>query len=510
MIKKLLPQSIRSRILFTLIALILTTLAGGMATVWYAESIGSLFNTVIDRDIVSFENAEELETALAMQKGITTYFFQDGNPDWLKQLDQYQRIFEEKLKKTREYARTEAIWGILNKIESEYLRYKSIRQEVIHLFQTGKKESGIILLQENRGRFLIIHDLCEQYKEIHRKNIVQAREKGQLRTRYINAAALIAIQIVIMTGALLAYVLFKQILGPIRRLTLETGPGGHQTPISNEVSVLSNQVHSLIEDVDQTQNQLARSQEHLVQSEKWAMTGKLAAGIAHSIRNPLTSVKIRLFSMGRAVDLSPTMREDLEVISEEIDHIESIVRSFLEFSRPPKLTMQKISPSDVVDMALRLLQHRLESHGVKVELVRERPLPEIWADPDQLKEVLVNLLVNASEMMVHGGVIRILEKEEEGGPTGRLLVLYVTDNGPGIPQSIQENIFQPFFSTKEEGTGLGLSIASRIVEKHKGTLTLRSQEGEGATFIISLPFIENNSEFGVKSEEKPFVVQGLT
>ena len=75
MIKKLLPQSIRSRILFTLIALILTTLAGGMATVWYAESIGSLFNTVIDRDIVSFENAEELETALAMQKGFTTYFF---------------------------------------------------------------------------------------------------------------------------------------------------------------------------------------------------------------------------------------------------------------------------------------------------------------------------------------------------------------------------------------------------------------------------------------------------
>jgi signal transduction histidine kinase len=243
----------------------------------------------------------------------------------------------------------------------------------------------------------------------------------------------------------------------------------------------------LIEDVDQTQNKLVRSQEHLAQSEKWAMTGKLAAGVAHSIRNPLTSVKIRLFSMGRAANVSPALKEDFEVISEEIGHIETIVRSFLEFSRPPKLTVQKISPSDVVDTALRLLQHRLESYGVTVELIREKPLAEIWADPDQLKEVLFNLLINACEMMINGGVIRIFEKEEEGGPLGRLVYISVSDNGPGIPESIQENVFQPFFSTKEEGTGLGLSIASRIVEKHGGSLRLRSPEGAGATFMITLP-----------------------
>jgi signal transduction histidine kinase len=145
----------------------------------------------------------------------------------------------------------------------------------------------------------------------------------------------------------------------------------------------------------------------------------------------------------------------------------------------------------VVDLSLRLLQHRLESCGVKVELVRKNPLPEIWADPDQLKEILVNLLVNACEMMVKGGVIRIMEEEEDGGPLGRSVRLVISDNGPGIPESIQESIFQPFFSTKEEGTGLGLSIASRVVENHGGTLTLRSQEGEGATFVISLPNEEN-------------------
>ncbi len=493
--------SLRARIIILLIALVLTTIGGGLATIWYAENIGSLFTSVIDRDILAFKAAEEMEIALVMQKGYTTYFFQDGNAEWLRQLEMYQKTFEEKIGKGREYARMETDWGLLSKIESEYLQYKSARQEVILLYQSGQEKAGIKLHQQIRPRFLTIVALCEQFKDIHIKSIDQARKNAQVRTRYISTAALIAIQLAAMMGILLAYILFKQILEPIRRLTMDTGPDDNQPPLSNEVNVLSHRVHSLIEDVDLTQTQLARSQEHLVQSEKWAMTGKLAAGVAHSIRNPLTSVKIRLFSMGRTPDLSPTQKEDLEVISEEIRHIESIVRSFLEFSRPPKLTMQKISPSEVVDMTLRLLKHRLESNGVQVELIRKNPLTEIWADPDQLKEVLVNLLVNACEVMVKGGVIRILEEEETMEAGKRVATITVSDNGPGIPESIQENIFQPFFSTKEEGTGLGLSIASRIVENHGGRLSLRSQEGEGTAFVITLPYRENSSEFGVQDSK---------
>ena len=139
MLKKI---SLRARIIILLIALVLTTIGGGLATIWYAETIGSLFTSVIDRDILSFQAAEEMETALVMQKGFTTYYFQDGNPDWLKQLEIYQKTFEEKLKKAREYARLETAWGLLSKIESEYLQYKNARQEVLHLYQTGEEGIG--------------------------------------------------------------------------------------------------------------------------------------------------------------------------------------------------------------------------------------------------------------------------------------------------------------------------------------------------------------------------------
>ena len=155
--------------------------------------------------------------------------------------------------------------------------------------------------------------------------------------------------------------------------------------------------------------------------------------------------------------------------------------------------MQKVSPSDSVDMAVQLLRHRLESYDVKVEVNRDRRLPEIQADPDQLKEVFVNLMVNACEAMVDGGSIVIHEEESSSENLGPVAMVKVTDDGPGVPVSIQEKLFQPFFSTKEEGTGLGLSIATRIVEEHGGWIDLKSREGEGATFVITLPAREKQS-----------------
>jgi phosphoglycerate-specific signal transduction histidine kinase len=141
--------------------------------------------------------------------------------------------------------------------------------------------------------------------------------------------------------------------------------------------------------VDQAQTELTRGQEHLLQSENGPWSGNWRQGVAHSIRNPLTSVNMRLFSLKRSLAMSDSQQEDFQVIAEEIRHIDSIVRNFLEFSRPPKLKMQRISPSDVVDNALVLLRHRLESYEVDVKLVRRTatrfgPIGPIERGPGQL------------------------------------------------------------------------------------------------------------------------------
>jgi signal transduction histidine kinase len=284
------------------------------------------------------------------------------------------------------------------------------------------------------------------------------------------------------------------VLVPIRLLAHTAGrDGGVSLDEPDEVKALGKKIQGLIESVDTTRIELEQSREHLLQSEKLAQIGKLAAGVAHSIRNPLTSVKMRLFTLERTLSLSTAQKEDFEVISEEIRHIDTIVGNFLEFSRPPKLKIQKASPSEVVDMAVQLLRHRIDSYGVTLELMRDRKLPEVDCDPEQLKEVLVNLIVNACEAMGDGGRILITEEEGTTDPMGRVVVIRVSDSGPGIPEVIREKIFEPFYTTKQEGTGLGLSIAAHIIQEHKGCLSVKCRARKGAVFTITLPCQEEGA-----------------
>ncbi|MCK5348911.1 MAG: histidine kinase, partial [Desulfobacula sp.] len=179
--------------------------------------------------------------------------------------------------------------------------------------------------------------------------------------------------------------------------------------------------------------------------------------------------------------------EDFNVISGEIKQINKIVENFLEFARPPKLKMKKMSPSTVVDSALHLLEERLKSYHVTTRLIRHHPLAETFVYPAQFKEVIVNIIVNACEAMDKGGMIIIHEEENNADPQKKVNVIRIIDDVTGIPQENQGEVFNPFFTTKDEGTGLGLSISNDIINEHGGWLDVASEKGRGASFVITLP-----------------------
>jgi signal transduction histidine kinase len=482
--------TLRRRLFLVLTALVVVALSGGAVMMWYTYQIDAMFKGIIDQDLHSLEAASGLENALVNQKGFVSYYFLDGNPDWLKRLERYRRAFTERLGEVRKLVETEGDRKTVDEIALEYDQYIREKDRVIAFYQSGEQEAGARLHTRVRSHFFRILDLCKHYKDIHSRRIELSRIKTSNQAKELRTIAGIALWTATLLGGLLAFILTTQVLNPLRRLSLDAGKMTNRIKSGDEVKAVSHRVHSLMEDVDRTRTELERSQKYLLHAEKLALAGKLAAGVAHSVRNPLTSVKMRLFSLGRTLDLSEIQKEDFDVISEEIRHIDTIVQHFLEFSRPPKLKMEKASPSDVVDTAVQLLRHRLESYGAAVELRRQRRLPEILADPEQLKEVLVNLLINACEAMGAEGRIVISEQEGAVQPLGQVVVIRVSDNGPGVPETIQARVFEPFFTTKEEGTGLGLSIAARIVKEHGGWLNLTSQEGKGATFIITLPCTE--------------------
>lgn len=486
--------SLRNRIYIVLAAIVGVSVIGGLVMIWYTYRMDRLLESITKKEFAAFQIAEALETALVNQKGYVSYYFLDGDAEWLRQLGEHRQIFRQRLKEAQSIDGDQVYKKALERIDIEYRQYISLKNKVLNYYKAGRRKEGAKLHQGARNSFFKLLNLCEGYKHLHVLHMRQEAHDSRQRAENLRIVAGLAVLASMVLAGLLAIILIRQILVPIAQLVNESSESEKIKESDNIVNTLSHTVHDLMADADQTHLELKRSQTHLAQAEKMAMVGKLAASMAHSIRNPFTSVKMRLFSLNRALTLTDDQREDFQVISDEIRHIDTIVQNFLEFSRPPKLQMETISPSLIVDRAVQLLSHRLKSYDVKVPVIRNRNLPEIYGDPEQLKEVLVNLIVNACEAMEDGGEIVIHEEVIRTGSKSTTAVIRVSDNGPGIPGHLQEKVMQPFCTTKEEGTGLGLSIAVRIIKEHSGDLTIESQPGMGATFCITLPTKEPDSE----------------
>jgi signal transduction histidine kinase len=485
--------TLRYRVLLILAGFVFITIFLGLILVWYTFRMEALLASITEKDLLGFQNAEALENTLMKQKGLVSYFLLEGNPDWLRQQEALQRDFLDQLARVKA-ADTVSQGKVLDDIASEYRQYIAKKNRVVELFRSGDGPAGAALHRNVHAHFDSLMLQCDQFKQHYTGRIITAEAYSHEQAQSLRIFALIAISISAVLTLLLAFVFVYQILEPLRRLALEAYRAGEPARSGNEVKTLSRRVRVLLHDVDQTQSELERSRESLAQAEKMALVGKLAASMAHSIRNPFTSVKMRLFSLSRSLDLDEVQKEDLEVIAGEIRHIDTIVQNFLEFSRPPRLTMQAVSPSSVVDSAIRLLEHRLKAHDVTVIVDRPEPLPTVRADVEQLKEVVVNLMVNACEAMARGGSIMIEERQETHPGIGAAAVVRVADSGPGIPPHLLGKVFQPFFSTKEQGTGLGLSIAQRIISEHSGRLEAASGKGGGAVFTMMLPAKEPDDE----------------
>lgn len=487
-------MNLRVRLGVTLCLLVSVSMIGAGAMIWYTFRVETMVNRILTKNLSSYQAAEDLEIALVNQKGYVSYYVIDKDPAWLRQLGEWRQVFRERLTNVREEEKDPEAASILNLIDIKYTQYIQHKDLVLKHYADGDMQIGLNLHDKLRDEFFKIMALCESYKEHHEEQIGLIRDKSAKETRRLREITISALIVQLGAGLFLAFILVGQVLEPLKVLARKTQRDKSSKHQANLVKELADNVDDLLRDAGETHDKLEKSRESLMMAEKMAMVGKLAAGMAHSVRNPLTSVKMRLFSLNRSLSLNEDQAEDLMVISEEIEHVDTIVQNFLEFSRPPKLQMQVISPSTVVDMMLQLLAHRLKSYDVTVKVEREAMLPNIKGDPEQLKEVLVNLVENACQAMGRGGLITIFERTMAHENGRSACVLMIRDTGPGMNEQALEKAFNPFFTTKEEGTGLGLPIAQRIIENHGGSITAESRPGEGATFTILLPVLNGDAQ----------------
>jgi two-component system sensor histidine kinase HydH len=234
--------------------------------------------------------------------------------------------------------------------------------------------------------------------------------------------------------------------------------------------------------VEQVVGQLQQRERDVRRAERLAAVGQLAAGVAHEIRNPLTSVQLLVQTARKDPAAGALTDDDLALIDDELGRIERSLRTLLDYARPPTLERTACDLAAVAEGALKLVRGRAQQQGVEVRFVPPPAPIVLSADPAQLRQVFVNLLLNALDTMPTGGAVEVAL-----GRDGVGLTAAVSDTGPGIAAEMANRLFEPFATTKETGVGLGLVVSKRIVEDHGGTLRGVNRPAGGATFLILLP-----------------------
>jgi signal transduction histidine kinase len=371
--------------------------------------------------------------------------------------------------------------------------------EIIAAVRAGdEKETLRVHERSERARAQIIHwnnGLIDHLKE----EIDRARGMAAATREYAVKATVIVIGLTTLLAILIGLNVSLSIMRPIQALikgteSVSRGDFTHRIHLKR-----SDEFGTLAESFNHMTDKLREHREKLVQSEKMASLGQLAAGVAHEINNPLGVILGYLRVMLEDKDESDEDHEDLKVLEEEAQQCKSIVEDLLALSRPVGLSKEAVDLDDIIEEELLRIRNR--QTGNHVEIIKDishTPLV-LFTERKKLKQVISNVLSNSLDAMPNGGTIRLRAFESTsptiatmdtafGPDAGCFLIMEFSDTGCGIPAENMNRIFDPFFTTKEDGTGLGLSIIYGIIKAHNGLIDVESTPGKGTTLIVNIPF----------------------
>jgi signal transduction histidine kinase len=426
---------------------------------------------VLNENVGSRQAAHELEDVLdrlaARQR--------EGGPG----VEDLQEQADSHLAKIQGFADKDEERRLAAQLAASFARYRE-------LWQSGARDAALRVLEAQ---------LLPYCRELRNYNAEQI-DKSEAVHRHVlgQLAWQLAVVGVVgsLAGLLLGYGVARGLRRSIHQLRVRVRdaadklgqdlPAVELTEGHADLHLLDEQVRDLVKQIEQVVAKLQQREREVLRAEQLAAVGQLAAGVAHELRNPLTSIKM-LIQAGREDAGGGLADDDLRVIDHEIRRMERTLRTFLDFARTPKPQRRHTDLAGLVDHTLGLVRGRAGKQ--KVDLLFDRPASPVPAEVDgeQVQQVLVNLALNALDAMPRGGRLRVALSAGPGGGTEIL----VEDSGPGIAPELLPRLFEPFASGKETGLGLGLVVSRRIAEGHGGTLTGGNRPEGGARFVVRLP-----------------------
>jgi signal transduction histidine kinase len=450
-----------TRLRFRVFVFFLAIAAALSLILWTAQAglkrVRDLGKKLTSDEFKRFEVGEALQQQVLSLNNILLRYAISRDPEYKRRFTEASKALDDatdewKLQKQNSLRENQ----VLDKINTEYDVYLAVTANILKKVESAG--SGPISLNDFSAVEVesnkLLKDLSDELGDAHHEalaSLLKSTNQSLVRLRDMLLGA--SLLLLVLAGGL-AFVLYREMIAPL-------------------------------------QVKLVESQALIERSQKLASLGMLAAGVAHEIRNPLTAIKARLFTLQKRLAADSPNSADAQVIAQEINRLERIVKEVLQFARPSEPQLVALQAVQPLREAHALMAVQLEKMNIQLVLENSPPA-HIKVDLQQIKQVLINLIQNAADSIDKDGAVRLrarLDRRRLSAGATDVVILEVADTGKGISPEVQKRIFDPFFSTKEAGTGLGLSIAARIVEKHGGALQYQTEVNRGTTFGIVLPRI---------------------
>jgi signal transduction histidine kinase len=338
--------------------------------------------------------------------------------------------------------------------------------------------------------------VCRRLQEENVKQIQQTEEDLRQTVQWVVVGLVGVCTLGAVAGLVLGYGVARGLRQSIHHLRIHVQDAanklGQDLPpveVSEDADLqqLHGQMQGVVREIEQVVEKLQQREHEVLRAEQLAAVGQLAAGVAHELRNPLTSIKMLVQAGCEDLDDGGMTPEDLHVIDLEIRRMERCLQTFLDFARPPKLECRRVDLARPVERTLTLVSGRARKQNVTVRFTPPEPPVVVEADEEQLRQLLINLALNALDVMPRGGTLEMEVRGPRPGDDKGYAEVRVLDSGPGISAELLPRLFQPFVSGKETGLGLGLVTSRRIAEGHRGTLQAKNRPEGGACFTLRLP-----------------------
>ncbi len=484
-----------------LLAVSILLLILGAFTAWWVHSMQQQAVDLNSQSIAISNASHTIENKLLeLQTDLNAYVV-NRDLSTLKQARIAAEDVKGALAKSEELASMDDSESLLPKIRQQYAHFDSVFQSLNAHATDGTIQPDSIEL----AKTIIEKDLLPTAKSQSERQQLRLAERSHTSQVVADRVSL-TLLLLVTCGAIGGLIAGIAVARSVNRSIFELNIPVHAaTGALNEVvgplkftsngnlAAIRESLDEMANRVGETVQQLQISQQRVLRSEQMTAIGQLAAGLAHEIRNPLTAMR-SLVQMAREQGGASALEDqDIEILGVEIERLNELVQTFLDFARPPKLARKVVDVATVIQRTVQLTQTRIDRQGISLSLDLPEGKVELSADPQQLQQVMLNLVINAVESQPTGGQIEIRLRTLPATAPTREVEIQVSDRGSGIPPEILDRIFDPFFSTKEAGTGIGLAICQRIIEDHNGTIVPQNRPQGGSTFTVRLPQLQQDN-----------------